>query len=140
MATKNSFNLERTKTAILDRLKMATDRALSDAVADIQIRLDSGRGINGESYRYSDQTAKKKGKASPVDWADTGTLRRSIDFKSEILKDKIKGLIGVKDLPRGLTTNKVILQSLIDRFPGMWGLSKAEVNRLYTNLIKYFKA
>ena len=137
---KSSFDAEKVKATVTQRLKSALDRTLADAIVDIQLRLDSGRGIAGQSYTYSKQTAKKKGKASPVDWSDTGRLRGSIDFITKVDQDKLTGLIGVKDLQRGKASNKIILQSLIDRFPGMWGLSKAEIAKLYSNFIKYFKS
>lgn len=137
---KNGFDAEKLKQTLRQRVETAFSKTLQSTVADIQIRLDSGRGINGESYSYSKPTAKKKGKFSPVDWSDTGTLRRSIDFSIDSDNDKLAGRIGVKDVKRGKASNKVILQSLINRFPSLWGLSKQEIANIYTNFVKYFKS
>jgi len=145
--TKSTFDPEKIKATVSARVKNAFDRTLSDAIVDIQTRLDAGRSITGRTYNYArDKNGKEsyymksRHKVDPVTLSDTGTLRRSIDFVTELKQDKLEGRIGVKDLQRGKTSNSVILQSLIKRFPGLWGLSKAEIANLYNNFVKYFKS
>lgn len=130
-----AIDVDKIKKIIDAKIENALGGALSDGIVDLQRRLDSGRGTNGRRYKYSSYTAKLKGKSAPVDWTDTGTLRRSIDF--DILKEQglKKGVIGLKDVRRGNTSNVEILKKLISQFPTMWGLNAKEKQ----NLIKSFK-
>jgi hypothetical protein len=138
--SNHTFKAEEKIEQLRERTRIALGRAMSDAVADIQIRLDRGVGVNGESYEYSEQTAKKKGKSKPVDWTDTGILRRSIDFLIIIKDNSVEGLIGIRDLARGKASNKVIHQSLVKRFKGLWGLSNKERTNLINNFFRYFRS
>lgn len=138
---KSTFDPQAVLDKVMKRGQDALDRSLVDAIADMQVRISSGRGTDGTTYKYSKQTAEKKGKSSPVDWTDTGTLRRSIDFLTKLSKNNIiEGLIGVKDLKRGRSSNGQILRGLIEKFPKLWGLSNQEIKNLYANFNKYFKS
>ena len=136
---EHTFNAIKIAESIQKKTKKAMGLALSDAVVDIQQRIDSGVGVNGERYKYAKSTAKKKGKSSPVDWNDTGVLKRSIDFLVEIANNSIKGYIGIKNIKRGSTSNKAIHEKLNRRFPNMWGLSKTEKDNFYRNFLRYFR-
>lgn len=137
--TNHTFEAAKSMEKIRQRSEKALNLALSDAVVDVVQRIDSGKGINGERYQYSDYTAKKKGKKSPVDWTDTGILKRSIDFLVEISQNSVKGFIGVKNLNRGSTSNKAIHESLNKKYPGMWGLSNTEKDNVLKNFFRYFR-
>lgn len=137
---RHTFDAEKIAIKVRKRTEKAMNLALSDAVVDIQKRIDSGVGTGGERYKYSKSTAKKKGKSSPVDWTDTGILKRSIDFLSEITNNSVRGFIGIKNLKRGTTTNKAIHESLNKRFPNMWGLSKTEKDKFFKNFLRYFRS
>lgn len=120
------------------KARRALGQALANGVTDLQRRLDSGTSIDGRRYKYAESTAKQKGKSAPVDWTDTGTLRRSIGF--DILeKENLTGIIGIKNLGRGRTSNLEILRSLIKRFPKMWGLSTKEKQNLIKSFFKAYR-
>jgi hypothetical protein len=123
---------------IVTKAKNAMALAIVDLQASLQIRISKGQTITGGKYNYS-ESSLKKGKQNPVNWTDTGTLRRSIDNEIKISKDSINGFIGIKDIGRGKTSNSGILGFLIDKFPGIWGLSKTEIKQFKQNLLNYFK-
>lgn len=144
---KSTFDPQKTLDNINRKAHTALNRALADAVADIQLRLDSGKGTDGKTYNYAKKPdgspsyyMKSHNKIDPVNWSDTGTLRRSIDFMVKFADNIFTGLIGVKDLKRGRSSNGQILRGLIEKFPKLWGLSNQEIKNLYVNFNRYFKS
>lgn len=133
-----AIDVEKIERIIKQKAKRAMGQALANGTASLQSRLNQGKSTDGRRYTYSEFTAKIKGKKAPVDWTDTGTLRRSIDF--DILeKENLTGIIGIKNLGRGRTSNMEILKSLIKRFPKMWGLSKKEKQEVIETFKKAYR-
>lgn len=139
MGFKSTFNPVRISKAIEIKADKSLQVAMKDGVVDLQARLDSGKSIDGKSYKYSKPYSKQKGKVAPVDWNLTGKLRRSIDSVVKKFQNKIQGKIGYKDLARDGTSNKVILESLIKKYPKMWALSKSEIKELINTFKREFK-
>lgn len=151
MGFKSTFNPSRINKTIEEKANKSLQVALKDGVVDLQRRLDSGTSIDGKKYQYSNGDknrankgtlqgyAKRKGKVAPVDWNLSGKLRRSIDSVVKKLQNKIQGKIGYKDLARDGTSNKVILESLIKKYPKMWALSKSEIKELINTFKREFK-
>jgi len=138
MMGNHTFKADDRFDMIVKKAKNALALAVVDLQASLQTRISKGQTITGGSYNYS-QASLKKGKNNPVNWTDTGILRRSIDNEIKLSKDSINGFIGIKDVGRGKTSNSAILGYLIDKFPGIWGLSKKEIKQFKQNLLNYFK-
>lgn len=126
-----AFLLKKVEKALLPSMILARAKLIK--------RIESGTSTTGRVYSYQDRTAKKKGKRRPVDWTDTGTLLRSIDFVMLKKGKGVQGLLGIQNLPRGRADNKTILQSLVKRYPNLYALTKKEIEEIKNYFFKKYK-
>jgi hypothetical protein len=139
MTFKSSFSDLRIMASIRKKSADALKVAMTNAKADLTDRLDSGISKTGKLFKYAKSTQKKKGKESPVDWIDSGQLRRAIDFKIEKNKTNLRGMLGYRNASFQGVSNKTKLDYLTQRFKGLWALSKSEIRELINTYKREFK-
>ena len=94
----SNLNLQEIRKNLERQIQRGFGQILSDAVAEMQLRIQSGRDVNNAQFKpytpaYREQKAKKTGGAGTVNLLASGLMLASIQQKVQQSGDKWTGTI-----------------------------------------------